>query len=456
MLMFLVFLLLKGVVLSLPFSSKPILLVVDSFEPFIKQEISKYCEEHEIQLNNVLSSYAARIMESKGYPTIPPKFIIPNKKSEILDWVYNHHITPSNNEFIQCILCESDSGVTAAESLECCLKVNGNGNSNHMRDKFEANEICKRNGLQTVQQCKISNKENIKELFSKMFSNGKCIVKPCRGVGSEDVFLAYTYDEAIQAFDKIKDSPKYGGGVNDEVLFQEYITGTEYAVDTVSCNGEIKVVAMWKYHKLPLNGGPFVYQCTELVGSEDEHAVAAAEYSIAALNAVKHRWGATHTEVIVTRDGPRLVEINTRWHAAPFADICLASFGYSAIDACLDAFFDQASFNGIPSMAFNPAGRGRIIHLINCKEGTVEEINRHIIKEIQSLPSFLDMDLYYEKDSEVVRTTNIKTDSGYVCLHHTNLNQIQKDYDLITKQLQHELFRIKVVERGEEEEKNEK
>ena len=88
-----------------------------------------------------------------------------------------------------------------------------------------------------------------------MFSNGKCIVKPCRGVGSEDVFLAYTYDEAIQALDKIKDSPKYGGGVNDEVLFQEYITGTEYAVDTVSCNGEIKVVAMWKYHKLPLNGG---------------------------------------------------------------------------------------------------------------------------------------------------------------------------------------------------------
>ena len=425
-------------------SLNPILVVVDSFEPFIKHEINKYCEEHEIQLLNVLSSYSARIMESKGYPKIPSKFVIPNKESEVLDWVYNHHITSNNNnEFIQCILCESDSGVSAAESLERCLKVPGNGNGNHIRDKFQVNEICSSNDLQTVKQCKISNKVNIKEFYMNSCSNGKCIVKPCRGVGSEDVFLTNTYDETVQAFNKIIGSVKYGGGINDEVLLQEYITGTEYAIDTVSCNSEIKIVAIWKYHKVSLNGGPFVYQCTELVGNEDKNAVAAAEYTIAALNAVKHQWGATHTEVIVTKDGPRLVEINTRWHSAPFADICLSSFGYSAIDVCLDAFFDQNSFNKIPSMALNPTGRGRIIHLINCKEGIVEEINQEIIKQIQNLPSYQDMGLYYDEDSEVVQTTNIKTDSGYVCLYHTDIEKIQKDYVILTKQLQHQLFKIK-------------
>ena len=42
--------------IALSFSLNPILVVVDSFEPFIKHEINKYCEEHEIQLLNVLSS----------------------------------------------------------------------------------------------------------------------------------------------------------------------------------------------------------------------------------------------------------------------------------------------------------------------------------------------------------------------------------------------------------------
>ena len=57
----------------------------------------------------------------------------------------------------------------------------------------------------------------------------------------------------------------YGGGINEKVLIQEYADGEEYAVDTVSMDGTTKAVALWKYHKIPINGAPFVYQCTELV-----------------------------------------------------------------------------------------------------------------------------------------------------------------------------------------------
>ena len=36
-----------------------------------------------------------------------------------------------------------------------------------------------------------------------------------------------------------------------------------------------QVLALWKYRKLPVNGAPFVYECTELVasGSEEENSV---------------------------------------------------------------------------------------------------------------------------------------------------------------------------------------
>lgn len=56
------------------------------------------------------------------------------------------------------------------------------------------------------------------------------------------------------------------GSVSNAVLVQEWIEGVEYAVDTVSRDGEHKVTAMWRYDKRPVNGGPFVYFCTELEG----------------------------------------------------------------------------------------------------------------------------------------------------------------------------------------------
>lgn len=38
-------------------------------------------------------------------------------------------------------------------------------------------------------------------------------------------------------------------------------------------NGEIKVIALWKYKKLSANGAPFVYQCSELIDVNSDEEV---------------------------------------------------------------------------------------------------------------------------------------------------------------------------------------
>jgi hypothetical protein len=38
--------------------------------------------------------------------------------------------------------------------------------------------------------------------------------------------------------------------MNDAVVVQEYLTGVEYVVDTVSRHGKHKVVALWAYDKV--------------------------------------------------------------------------------------------------------------------------------------------------------------------------------------------------------------
>ena len=58
------------------------------------------------------------------------------------------------------------------------------------------------------------------------------------------MFLCNSLDEAKIAFTKLHMQPQFGGGVNDKVLVQQYVTGTEYAVDTVARDGQIKVMMM--------------------------------------------------------------------------------------------------------------------------------------------------------------------------------------------------------------------
>ena len=55
------------------------------------------------------------------------------------------------------------------------------------------------------------------------------------------MFLCNSLEEAKAAFTKLHMQPQFGGGINDQVLVQQYVTGTEYAVDTVARDGQIKV-----------------------------------------------------------------------------------------------------------------------------------------------------------------------------------------------------------------------
>jgi biotin carboxylase len=146
--------------------------------------------------------------------------------------------------------------------------------------------------------------------------------------------------EVEHAFNTLFGQPKYGGGANEAVLIQEFADGPEYAVDTVAMNGDIKIVALWKYHKLSKNGAPFVYQCSELIPvcSKEEHDV--CDYCISVLKAQDLKWGPTHTEIRSTSKGPRLIEINARWHAQNFIPIVRRALGYDAVTATLDAFFE--------------------------------------------------------------------------------------------------------------------
>jgi biotin carboxylase len=173
------------------------------------------------------------------------------------------------------------------------------------------------------------------------------------------------------------------------MYIQEYITGQEYAVDTVTKDGHTKVVALWKYSKVPVNGAPFVYQCTELVSSSGKLESEVCDYCVDVLDALGLQWGPTHTEIMACADGPRLIEVNARFHAANTYPLVTSCIGYDALTATLDSFFDPASFDALPERPEDLLSHGLILHLISSKAGKVSNINHE--DEIVSMPSVLKM-----------------------------------------------------------------
>ena len=50
-------------------------------------------------------------------------------------------------------------------------------------------------------------------------------------------------------------------------------------------DGQIKVVALWRYKKFAANGAPFVYQCSELVSSQGRQEAEVCQYCLDVLRA---------------------------------------------------------------------------------------------------------------------------------------------------------------------------
>ena len=69
---------------------------------------------------------------------------------------------------------------------------------------------------------------------------------------------------------------------------------------------------VWVYDKRPANGADFCYFGCVPIDSESHEAKILIPYCRAILDAMGVKHGASHAEIIVTPDGPCLVEMNCR------------------------------------------------------------------------------------------------------------------------------------------------
>jgi biotin carboxylase len=208
-----------------------------------------------------------------------------------------------------------------------------------------------------------------------------CVVKPDDNSGSRGIFLiSDPADSALvdSAFDYGRKS-SHGGGL----LIEEYMRGPEVSVETLSMHGVIHAVAMTD--KLTTGAPHFVEmghsEPSRLPMETQERIISVAKAAVRAIGICD---GPSHTEVIATEDGPKVVELGARLggdcittHLVPL------STGVDMVRCSIDIALGNtpditAKYQKGAAIRYFSAGRGRIVDISGVKLAEAERGIRHI------------------------------------------------------------------------------
>lgn len=177
-------------------------------------------------------------------------------------------------------------------------------------------------------------------LAIKNFSN-KFIVKPANNSGSRGVILVTNQNEVQYAYEYSKSYSR-----NEEIVVEEYMEGPEVSVETLTINGVTHVIAITD--KLTTGSPNFVemgHSQPSMLSRDIKDKIAGI--AISAVNAVGIENGPSHTEVMVTKEGPKIVELGARLggdnittHLVPL------STGVDMVECCIKiALGDEPDFS---------------------------------------------------------------------------------------------------------------
>jgi biotin carboxylase len=170
-----------------------------------------------------------------------------------------------------------------------------------------------------------------------------CVVKPADQSGSTDVAICFGAADARRRTEAIQSTPvNYRGQRRSPVvLFEEYLTGPEVSVETVTFGGRTTVVGVTDKQ---LSSLPYFVEMGHAFPSALSRDVVdgCAQVAVGALAAVGYDLGVAHVEVRMSDEGPRLVEVNPRPAGDRIPDLVELATGISLVREVLRMSLGQA------------------------------------------------------------------------------------------------------------------
>ncbi|MET0763896.1 MAG: ATP-grasp domain-containing protein [Blastococcus sp.] len=336
-----------------------------------------------------------------------------------------------------CVVPGTECGVELADLLAPQItpaRANLPELAGARRHKGAMQEALGSAGLPTVRQiCTDSVDTVVTWLDREGLAGRDLIVKPPKSAGTDGVALVPAGGDWRPTFTALLHERNKLDLVNDQVIVQEYLVGTEYVVDTFSHDGVHTVVDICRYRKrgtvydslewLPYDLGVY----GELLG-----------YTQAALDALGVRFGAAHSEVMMTSDGPRLIESGIRLHGGGHPRFCRTATGDSQVDRTVRYCLGEQQPQG-----YTLRQHMQVVFLISPTTGVVRNVE--IFDRLRALPSHSITSIAARNGDHLHATHDLFSSLalGFVVLAHEREAQVHADYEAV-RELEHEL----IVEEG--------
>lgn len=231
-------------------------------------------------------------------------------------------------QFVFAPCGEFSNEVASRLSEELGLKYNSFDSTIATRSKSRQRDLLKKHShFSTIKSKELTDSLNVTEFDFPV------VVKPEDSSGGRGVVLVQQFEELEQAYQYAK---SFGSG---SVLIEEYIQGEQISIETLSMDGEHRVLAFT--NELVSSGPSFIERSHTITGAkQQEYFDALGNGIVELLDLFNVKWGAGHIEMILATDGSyRVIELASRsggWRDKLFAYAAGLSMNQCILDAVIN------------------------------------------------------------------------------------------------------------------------
>ena len=183
----------------------------------------------------------------------------------------------------------------------------------HIRcNKSLVNKALEQANVRHIKSVSIDNKNTFTDSIDKIKQlKFPLIIKPSSlSAARSNVMLAHDFENLTKKIAMIQNSKNiFNNEVITDIVIQEFIEGEEFFVNSVSLKDKHYTSGVFKYKKSPEK----FFGLWSLSSFESEWIQKLIQYNTECLNALDVRYGITHNEFIIDKEGnPYLIEINNR------------------------------------------------------------------------------------------------------------------------------------------------
>lgn len=313
------------------------------------------------------------------------------------------------------IIPGTEEGVPLAERLAQVLTpefANDTNKFSHRLHKALMQQALHEAGVPALKTLNAYCEEEVEKWIKENeLENAPLIIKPPMSAGSDKVFHIAENGEWRTAFNRVLTEPsKITGKLSETVVVQEQAIGTEFAVGTVSVKGKHYLAHLIQYNKISAQDRKTVFDYVEFVPFSEEKHGELFDYTQKALDALGVRWGAAHTEIMLTKKGPRLIESGARMCGGPVVGFARAATGSSQADKLVEAYAD----GDVLTKKYVFKQSVMPVFLKSPANGILANIEA--FAEVPTLPTLLSKHIWFKNGDRVPHTVDYLTSIGIVAL----------------------------------------